>query len=538
MPQLGASVRELPELQAPSGAFQSSFALATAAITLIGAAAAARSRSRSRVAMKANTNVIWSRGWGRNNTRRDKVLSMSVPELWRWNVVNGRATDTTGLEYIGAQSPAELMNRPRNIGQEATTQQIPVVDLENNKIGEENLKFWTISKKTANYVVQRVYRVWRFQQKPFTNFAPTRGDFGKGNKPWKQKGSGRARVGSKWNPLWGTTVTNKAPRGLDKKARKKTARLIHLKAISTVLQSKWKRMKIVQGLEDWSEPRVKPLIKMLNEMTGTTVGQEPILIITRQAYGERSPQTDKPFPWYRDGNPLYMSGWQLPFVEFRRPRDIDPLSDALFQSLTARHVIISREAFFDLCAKFNAADGWAFQTYDQILMKSFQELAKEFPYNREAEIEAARGLPHDEERREFWAMEQRKEMGIQDVQEGIDVYEKEAKDRVLAMGGMREGGSKVKKFPPPTKSWQERQRKWPNGPWEPGLKRKGPLSWGRQMISVGFGVNQERGMDIASWEWDDYVPVLSEKQRQDKMASKTRAGLNKYQEHWKETAKW
>ena len=49
---------------------------------------------------------------------------------------------------------------------------------------------------------------------------------GSGKKPWKQKGTGRARVGSIRNPLWrhGGTVFGPQPRSYDFKLSKKVER--------------------------------------------------------------------------------------------------------------------------------------------------------------------------------------------------------------------------------------------------------------------------------------------------------------------------
>src|SRR5712691_11225661 len=49
---------------------------------------------------------------------------------------------------------------------------------------------------------------------------------GSGKKPWRQKGTGRARVGSIRNPLWrhGGTVFGRQPRGYDFKIPKKVER--------------------------------------------------------------------------------------------------------------------------------------------------------------------------------------------------------------------------------------------------------------------------------------------------------------------------
>lgn len=60
--------------------------------------------------------------------------------------------------------------------------------------------------------------------------------------------------------MFGKSATNKNKHGLDDRRNRKLDRPKHVKAISTVLQSKWRCMKIVVGLEDglrMPENRVK-----------------------------------------------------------------------------------------------------------------------------------------------------------------------------------------------------------------------------------------------------------------------------------------
>lgn len=52
-----------------------------------------------------------------------------------------------------------------------------------------------------------------------------------------------------------------------------------------------------------------------------------------------------------------MAGRLIDNFSMRRPRDMDPESDGLHQALLGRKIIVSREAFFDLKAKFDAYDG-------------------------------------------------------------------------------------------------------------------------------------------------------------------------------------
>nr|WRW10622.1 50S ribosomal protein L4 [Ascoseira mirabilis] len=58
-------------------------------------------------------------------------------------------------------------------------------------------------KGTSNYVIQRAYLTQRFNERQGTSNTLTRAEVkGGGRKPWRQKGTGRARAGSNTSPLW------------------------------------------------------------------------------------------------------------------------------------------------------------------------------------------------------------------------------------------------------------------------------------------------------------------------------------------------
>lgn len=87
-----------------------------------------------------------------------------------------------------------------------------VVDLQGNKTGENielNDSVWK-AKYNSDLVVQAL-NVFRSNQRSGTANAKGKGDVsGGGRKPWRQKGTGRARHGSIRSPLWvggGVTFT-------------------------------------------------------------------------------------------------------------------------------------------------------------------------------------------------------------------------------------------------------------------------------------------------------------------------------------------
>ncbi|MDR3559285.1 MAG: 50S ribosomal protein L4 [Candidatus Pacebacteria bacterium] len=95
----------------------------------------------------------------------------------------------------------------------------------------------------------------------------TRGErAGSGIKPWRQKGTGRARVGSVRTPVWrkgGVVFGPRNDRNFDKKVNKK----MNSKAIATVLSGKVKdnELIVVDKLE-LAEKKTKEMAKIFNNL--------------------------------------------------------------------------------------------------------------------------------------------------------------------------------------------------------------------------------------------------------------------------------
>ncbi|MGL5270700.1 MAG: 50S ribosomal protein L4 [Selenomonadaceae bacterium] len=89
---------------------------------------------------------------------------------------------------------------------------------------------------------------------------------GGGRKPWKQKGTGRARSGSTRSPIWvgGGTVFGPTPRSYAFRMPRKQRRLAIKCALSDKVQSG--DFVVLENL-DFAAPKTKDVVKMLNDFS-------------------------------------------------------------------------------------------------------------------------------------------------------------------------------------------------------------------------------------------------------------------------------
>ncbi|MCK1997734.1 large subunit ribosomal protein L4 [Paenisporosarcina quisquiliarum] len=89
---------------------------------------------------------------------------------------------------------------------------------------------------------------------------------GGGRKPWKQKGTGRARQGSIRSPQWrgGGVVFGPTPRSYSFKLPKKVRRLALLSALST--KAREESIVVLEGLA-FDAPKTKEFVKVLSNLS-------------------------------------------------------------------------------------------------------------------------------------------------------------------------------------------------------------------------------------------------------------------------------
>lgn len=137
---------------------------------------------------------------------------------------------------------------------------MPNVDVVNSSrqvVGQLELSDEVFGDVGSSHVVWEVVRHHLAARRSGTHATKTRADVsGGGKKPWRQKGTGRARVGSSRNPLWrhGGTTHGPQPRDYDYALPRKKKRVAARRVLTSMLSKN--RITIVDELR-LDVPRTK-----------------------------------------------------------------------------------------------------------------------------------------------------------------------------------------------------------------------------------------------------------------------------------------
>ena len=143
---------------------------------------------------------------------------------------------------------------------------ISVKDTKGNPAGEVEVKFPVIENGRGTQAVHDAVVAYRAARRSGTACTKTMGEVtGTGKKPWRQKGTGRARAGSFRSPLWrgGGVVFGPKPRDFTKKVNAKTRHLALVKAMSERLKAG--DVVIVDDLK-FSSPKTKDFVAVLRSL--------------------------------------------------------------------------------------------------------------------------------------------------------------------------------------------------------------------------------------------------------------------------------
>ena len=150
---------------------------------------------------------------------------------------------------------------------------IAIKNIQGKQQGELEVKFPLIEDGRGTQAVHDVVVAYRAAQRMGTACTKNVGEVsGSNKKPWKQKGTGRARAGSHQSPLWvgGGVVFGPRPRDFSKKVSKKTRALSLRKALSERLKAG--DVVLVDDLK-LTSAKTKDFVSLMStlELTGTTL---------------------------------------------------------------------------------------------------------------------------------------------------------------------------------------------------------------------------------------------------------------------------
>jgi len=143
--------------------------------------------------------------------------------------------------------------------------------------GSASVDLAVASSETASHVVHRALVRQMANARQGTASSKTRAEVrGGGRKPWRQKGTGRARAGSIRSPLWkgGGVIFGPKPRDYTQKMNRKERRL----ALRTAFQGRAEDLIVVEEFADQlSRPKTKEFISALSRW-GVAAGDTVLLI--------------------------------------------------------------------------------------------------------------------------------------------------------------------------------------------------------------------------------------------------------------------
>ncbi len=196
---------------------------------------------------------------------------------------------------------------------------LSVTDIKGNKIGDLDIKFDLIENGKGTQAVHETVTAYRAAQRSGTACTKTAGEVaGTNKKPWRQKGTGRARAGSFQSPLWvgGGVVFGPKPRDFRKKVGKTTKKLALRKALSARIASS--EVSVVDSFTV-EKPRTKDFLQALGSLKidGT------VLIVTSSSDSK-----------------LLLASRNVPGVEITTGDNLN-----VYQVVRYDHLLFTRDAF-------------------------------------------------------------------------------------------------------------------------------------------------------------------------------------------------
>ncbi|MDR9403289.1 MAG: 50S ribosomal protein L4 [Halothece sp. Uz-M2-17] len=187
-------------------------------------------------------------------------------------------------------------------------------------VGEATLELKAAKAENAEHIVHRALIRQTTNSRQGTASTKTRAEVrGGGRKPWRQKGTGRARAGSSRSPLWrgGGVIFGPKPRDFNIKMNRKERRL----ALRTALASRAEDLLVVEPFaEQLPQPKTKELAQAMSRW-GVEPGVKTLIIL------EEFPEN------------IFLSARNLPNVKLMRADSLN-----IYDILAAQKIVTTPSA--------------------------------------------------------------------------------------------------------------------------------------------------------------------------------------------------
>ncbi|WP_448570130.1 50S ribosomal protein L4 [Trichothermofontia sp.] len=198
-----------------------------------------------------------------------------------------------------------------------------VKDWQGEVVAQTAIDLKVAREETAAGIVHRALERQLANSRQGTAAAKTRAEVsGGGRKPWRQKGTGRARAGSNRSPLWrgGGVIFGPKPRDYATKMNRKERRL----ALRTAFQSRAADLIVVEDFAtQFARPKTKDLVAALSRWGADTTAK--LLLILP----ERSEALDN----------VYRSGRNVPNLKLITATNLN-----IFDLLAADQIVVTAAA--------------------------------------------------------------------------------------------------------------------------------------------------------------------------------------------------
>ncbi|BCD42051.1 ribosomal protein L4 (chloroplast) [Chaetoceros tenuissimus] len=155
------------------------------------------------------------------------------------------------------------------------------LDINGQVLNDDHKLELNVLEKSGNYLIHKDVLRQQISKKQGTVSTKTRSEVrGGGRKPWRQKGTGRARAGSNRSPLWrgGGVIFGPKPKQTVLKLNKKERKL----ALQTLLYNKRNNISVIENLENAIESAKTKTFFNICKNCGVDLNQKVLVVVAKK----------------------------------------------------------------------------------------------------------------------------------------------------------------------------------------------------------------------------------------------------------------